>query len=176
MAVNMEVLLENNMLDDMPVELIDNLAEFVRKKQVEKSPISRSNQIVDAAMIKQSDWLALQDIPQSIIHTNRHGLHKVSPRPSPSSPGRKYHSRPSTVSSPSPHLAISTPPTCPAPSGDDDIFAMDEADTLPAFTLDQVQSRSTNSDIESTSTPTPTWKASSVPRFVCSFFSVQASL
>jgi len=164
-AANMEIFLENHMLDDMPVELIYRLAKFVRKKQADKSPVSRSNQIVETAMQNQSDWLALQDIPQPIIQANRHGLYKLSPKLSPSSPNKKPHRRTSALGSPLPSPTIH--PRASHPPSQGDIFVMDEAESLPAFNLDHIQPVSTRSNVGGPApTQTMAWKASSSVRFV----------
>jgi inhibitor of Bruton tyrosine kinase len=98
MAVNMETLLESQMLDDLTPDLVDQLGCFIRRQQTGKSPISRSNVLVNKAMANHADWLALQDIPQPIVRSNRHGFHK-SPNLSPPSP-RRIPRRPSGLLSP----------------------------------------------------------------------------
>jgi hypothetical protein len=157
MAVNMETLLESRMLDEMAPDLIRQLSEFVRRKQAEKSPVSRSNRLVDAAMRNHADWLALQDIPQPIVRANRTRPH--SPKLSPTISNRKLVRRPSGTNllKPSPSLRAQ-PHQSPL---DGDIFAMDDMDGFPALNLDPPPAAG---DTEAAPKLAPAWGASSAPR------------
>ena len=165
MSANMEILLENHMLDDMPPVLIKCLAEFVYKKQVEKSPEARSMLTVEAALEKHSEWLEQQDIPEPIIPLDRHAPHKASPKLSPSSPSRKLHRRPSALGS-----LLSSPTICAQPTSHlppvDGVFNTDEQDLFSSFNLDRIQPLSASLDTNQTSRPAAAWKANLVPRFV----------
>ena len=55
MARNMETLLESRMLDDLPMTLIRQLASFVRERQAEKLPVTRSGKLVEATMEKRKE-------------------------------------------------------------------------------------------------------------------------
>jgi inhibitor of Bruton tyrosine kinase len=163
-AANMETFLESRMLDDMPAHLIEQLAQYICRKQTEKSPVQRSNQLVATAMKNQSEWLALQDIPQPIIRASKAEL-KHSPKLSPSNPSRRLRHRPSTIGSPLDSPAIRAQTT---PLGDD-IFTMDEPDLLPHLSLEQTSPPSASAD--TVSIPVTAWKSSStVPRCVVFVF------
>ncbi|PFH48643.1 hypothetical protein AMATHDRAFT_5613 [Amanita thiersii Skay4041] len=157
MAVNLETLLESRMLDELPHRLIKQLGVFTRQKQAEKSPVSRTTVLLDAALVKHADWLELQDIPEPIVRLNR-PLQESSARGISNT--NKKSSRVSLASDP----AIPTAPTnenAPVtstaqqrairrpPSGDD-IFVMDDHEDQPAG-----GSHGGKSSV---------WKASSVPR------------
>jgi len=137
-AVNMETFLESRMFDDTPAHLVEQLAEFVFRKQTEKSPVQRSEQLIEKAMKNQRDWLALQDIPEPIARTSKVGLHKHSPKLSPSSPSKGPHRQPTITVSPFPSPMINAQfAPYSHPSSGDDIFAMDEPDALPPLSLGQ---------------------------------------
>ncbi|KAF8071818.1 hypothetical protein FPV67DRAFT_1482821 [Lyophyllum atratum] len=162
-TVNMELFLETGMLDDIPVALVKQLAQFARQKQTEKSPVSRSEQLVQAALTQHADWLALQDIPAPISRSNRaisrkeSATLKLTPRAGPS--GSPHHS-PSIR----PDRAIRRPPS------NDDIFAMDEADVPPSLIPDHSQNPLLVAGAQNITasaahvSPTPVWKAASTPR------------
>jgi hypothetical protein len=69
MSANIELLLQSRMLDDLPPRLIKQLSVFIRTQQQEKSPVSRSLVLLDAAMAKHYDWLQLQDFAQPLVRT-----------------------------------------------------------------------------------------------------------
>ncbi|THH07852.1 hypothetical protein EW145_g3098 [Phellinidium pouzarii] len=141
MARNMETLLESRMLDDFPSQLIKQLISFVRARQAEKHPLTRSGVLITKALDSCKDWLELQDIPQPIAPARRRGSSSwqnlQSPRMSPVA-GRnltsKWSRRPSLgqitpmLASPA-ELPPSTPPSTAArqdvPTGED-IFDMDD--------------------------------------------------
>ena len=50
-AINLECLMESRLLDEMAPDLISQLACFIRSEQAKKLPISRSNRLVDDAML-----------------------------------------------------------------------------------------------------------------------------
>lgn len=171
MAVNMELLLQAGMLDDIPVALVKQLAHFTQQMQAEKSPISRSGQLVAEALEKHADWLALQDISEPIPRPNHIPLHKnsINFKSSPSGPSKRVNRQ---GNSGSPHQSPSTQPlrVIHRPSSNDDIFTMDDADVPPAFLADNlhlpVPKPSAN----------PVWKAASTPRSVKCFYQLFALL
>ena len=139
MACNMETLLESHMLEDLQFSLVKRLATYVRSLQSIKQPYTRSNELVDKAMEKHADWLALQDFPTPIVRSeakrNAPGQVKMSPPAQPSSPGKRSRKRSGGLSLPSPLstpvLAPMTPVRLPALPGTtavagEDIFEMDD--------------------------------------------------
>ncbi|KAI0750595.1 hypothetical protein BC629DRAFT_1684927 [Irpex lacteus] len=70
-AQGMETFLEGHMLDDLPVDIVKQLAKFIRAQQADKSPLSRSNVLVVGAMERNAEWIALQDFPIPIVPTAR---------------------------------------------------------------------------------------------------------
>lgn len=149
MAANLELMLESQMLDCMTPGLISQLGAFIRAKQKKKSPVSRSNLLVDHAMEHHSDWLALQDIPQQIVPTNRPPRKEL-----PRAAGR-------AASKPSPRISPSSPTKPIHVPGDEDVFLMDDSDAPPSPSFEQ----------PAVSSP---WKAPSIaPRLVfCLSFSL----
>ncbi|KAG6857373.1 hypothetical protein H0H87_004733 [Tephrocybe sp. NHM501043] len=158
-TVNMELFLETGILDDIPSYLIKQLAQFARQKQVEKSPISRSDLLVEMALEKHKDWLELQDFPVPLGRQSQGISRKESATLKMSRTGPNS----------SPQQSPSTHPQLRRPASNDDIFAMDEA--LPSRIVDQsrpplsaANPLSSAEAASSTSNPTPVWKAASNPR------------
>jgi inhibitor of Bruton tyrosine kinase len=87
-SVNLETLLESRMLDELTSDLVNELGVYIRKQQALKSPISRTNRLVDKAMERNADWLAIQDIPQPLVRTNRLATNIPPPNLPISSPAR----------------------------------------------------------------------------------------
>ncbi|KAG6812376.1 hypothetical protein H0H92_003189 [Tricholoma furcatifolium] len=154
--VNMELFLETGMLDDIPVHLVKQLSHYAQQKQMEKSPISRSDLLVNLAIEKHSDWLALQDFPAPLGYAT----HTITRKESTSL--KRSKAVPSASPLPSPKVqpvrGLRHPPS------NDDIFTMDEA--LPPRFVDQpLSSTSTVNAPGSGPLPTPpVWKATSIPR------------
>lgn len=134
MAVTLETLLESRMLDDLRPDLIKQLSKFVRDEQLRKSPFTRSDLLVSAAMEKNAEWLALQDFPYPIIRSTK-GPIRESAKLSPPGPTRMSRQ---TSGSESPLLRPSLPSTSSLrPSklsmGPDEIFMMDDPEAdVPA--------------------------------------------
>jgi inhibitor of Bruton tyrosine kinase len=63
--------LESHLLDSMPSDTLAELTEYVIGRQGHRLPVSRSGILVSAAMDRQRDWLALQDIPKPTIRPHR---------------------------------------------------------------------------------------------------------
>lgn len=167
MAMNLECLLENRILEDMDMDLIAQLAKAIRVEQAKKLNVSRSNRLVDQAMKKHAEWLELQDIPQPIIRSSKAILApKQSPRLSPTNP---------SVSKPlrtprTPTMSIPESPVY-APKRDDttsdDIFSMDD-DSIPPLSLGSptptgILSAAVTKDTPPRGSQAPAWKAPSTP-------------
>ncbi len=117
------------MLDELPSDIITNLATFMGQQQEKKSPVSRSNQQVLGALDRNAAWLREQDIPQPIIRSSKAILAiRPTPRMSPANitlGGRATRPSPPTMSSNSPSLSRSV---SDVPGG---LFVMDEEISLP---------------------------------------------
>ncbi|EJF64315.1 hypothetical protein DICSQDRAFT_54213 [Dichomitus squalens LYAD-421 SS1] len=131
-AINMEVFLESRMLEDLTPDLIKQLSAFVRTAQAEKYPLSRSSKIVDKAMETWGEWLALQDIPQTIVPTFRSGAFRDSAKLSPPGPSKRPTKR-SDTSAPNSPMLRPTFSNRPVATGipDDEMFIMDEPEPPP---------------------------------------------
>ncbi|KAJ7256495.1 hypothetical protein B0H12DRAFT_1112353 [Mycena haematopus] len=161
MTANMETLLESRMLDDLTPALIKELSKFVARKQTEKSPKVRSNFMIDRAMAIHGDWLALQDIPETIVPSSRFPGRRDGPR-SPTSAKQRRSGNASLSNSPVIAAQSSTTaqsldhPSSNAAIGD--IFEMDDTElALPAPSIP-------TTDPFVSASPIPVWKASSTPR------------
>lgn len=140
MSCNLETLLVSRMLDELQFSLVKRLSAFVRTLQDRKQPFARSNTLVEKAMEKHADWLALQDIPTAIVRSDvKKGSlaqTKMSP-PSPGGAGKRSRRRSGGVALPSPLtsplLAPVTQARLPIVPAGDDIFEMDvgEPDSHP---------------------------------------------
>ncbi|KZT25316.1 hypothetical protein NEOLEDRAFT_1065494 [Neolentinus lepideus HHB14362 ss-1] len=130
MAVTLETLLESCMLDDLRPDLIKQLSKFVRDQQLNKSPVTRSNRLVNAALEKNAGWLTLQDFPQPIVRSNKGPLRdsvKLSP-PGPTRMTRQLSGSESPLLRPS--LPSTSSPRPPKSSiGPDEIFMMDDSES-----------------------------------------------
>ncbi|GLB40300.1 putative regulator of chromosome condensation (RCC1) repeat [Lyophyllum shimeji] len=162
-TVNMELFLEAGMLEDIPISLVRQLARFAGKKQAEKSPVSRSDRLIDAALTKHGDWLALQDIPTPIVRSHQAISRKES---------ATLKLTPIAGPSGSPRLSPSIRPdrSIRRPPSSDDIFAMDDADMPPSLIADHSQDPSSLKKPPSAAPSLPAtpassvWKAASIPR------------
>ena len=173
LAQNLETFLEGRMLDDLPMNLIRQFAEFVRGRQAQKLPVTRSGKMVDKALETWKDWLALQDIPQFII-PGRNVLHnqirhspKVSPEDISQAPKRNQHltagQLPASYSPPQDLRIPITPPSAPVrgtvENVPDDIFVMDDIPPL-SIPPSQEYSRAIDpKDVPSTPEKYSPWKA-----------------
>ncbi|KAJ7864863.1 hypothetical protein B0H14DRAFT_2735954 [Mycena olivaceomarginata] len=132
------------------------LSKFVIKTQTKKSPKVRSNFMVDRAMAVYGDWLALQDIPETIIPSSRFPTRRDAPL-SPTPAKRRRSGTVSLSNSPviAPQASAAVQPSNPTI---DDLFEMDDSElVLPAPSVLPTE------PVVSTST-VPVWKASSTPR------------
>ena len=166
----MESFLESCILDEIPHSLVKQLAKYVRTKQMEKSPFSRSDTFVNEMMEKYAEWLSEQDLPEPIIRTNAlmisharasagssllkkgRSMEKISP--SMLGSRMKLSSTESTTGQ-----SISTPQHVlrRLPETEDDVFVMDEIDVSPA---------SSSATAMPISVPVPAWKPSGSTRSV----------
>ncbi|GJJ07428.1 hypothetical protein Clacol_001630 [Clathrus columnatus] len=128
-ACNLEAIMENRLFDndreriyDMEA-LIPALSTFIRARQADFSPITRSGLAMNELMKRHADWLCLQDIPGPIVRTQLPFQEKQSPR-----------------------LVPSTPAPSSKPGAEDDIFLMDEtpAMVITSFGSNILQSQSTS--------------------------------
>lgn len=161
MAMNLECLLENRILEDMDMDLIGQLAKAIRAEQAKKLHISRSNCLVNQALEKHADWLKLQDIPQPIVRSSKAILApRQSPRLSPTAPAI---GKPATRSPP---RSIPESPMNRHRKDDnvgDDIFEMDE-EHIPPLNLGSPQvagllSVASNKETGSRPTNMPAWRS-----------------
>ena len=148
-ACNLEAIMESHFLDDTQPELIKALSGFVRSRQAEKSPIMRSNTIVETALRKASSWLKLQDLPQPLVRTQwsgRDSLKLDAATPDQSSfPRRASIPAQSPFSSPILSATIKqSPPRTPKPGQGDDIFHMDDipVNSIPTLHIGRPQTPS----------------------------------
>ncbi|KAG5351469.1 hypothetical protein C0989_006387 [Termitomyces sp. Mn162] len=147
-TVNMELFLEAGMLEDMPPYLIQQLAQYARKEQIRKAPISRSDQVTNMVLEKHADWLALQDFPVPLGRQSQGISRKES----------SVRAGSNTIPQQSPNIH----PELRPPPSNDDIFVMDEA-LVPHD--GPSTSRTVNASLAPvTPTPAPVWKAPSAPR------------
>lgn len=149
MAVNMETLLEQRKLDDVPHRLVKQLAVFGRQKQAEKSPVSRTTVSFDILREKYAEWLAGEDFAEPIIRPNQ----------PPQGRGLNIERKKSRLSlrgppEPAGTLSIAQRTMRRPPSGED-IFIMDETD-VSRMARDVAPAPSSNG----------VWKPHSVPRLV----------
>ena len=185
----MESFLESRILDEIPQSLVKQLAKFVRAKQVEKSPFSRSDAFVNEMMKKYAEWLAGQDVPEPIVKANAlmiphtrvsagSSLLRKGSSMEKISPSMFSRIKPSiTVASPSTEPTTGQPITTPQrtlrrlPLGDD-VFVMDEMDMThsPSVEVGSLPPASSSTTAMSISVPVPAWKASTSTRSVDPFF------
>ncbi|KAJ9118635.1 hypothetical protein QFC22_003855 [Naganishia vaughanmartiniae] len=78
-ACNLETMMENGLLDDMDIRILNDLTDFVRDRQAEKLPVTRSGILLDMAMEKYKDWMVLQDFSEPRLRIPR-DIKPKSPR------------------------------------------------------------------------------------------------
>ena len=121
MIANLEAFLEQRMLDDVPHRLVKHLAVFARKKQAEKSPMSRTTVLFDTLKEKYAQWLTEEDFPEPIIRSSR-----------PQGRGVNIATKRSMLSLSGPadssDVFSMTQRTIRRPPSGEEIFIMDEAD------------------------------------------------
>ncbi|EIW84456.1 hypothetical protein CONPUDRAFT_100586 [Coniophora puteana RWD-64-598 SS2] len=138
-AANLEMFLEGRMLDDVAHGPLRGLTEFIRKEQLDKSPVSRSEILGREAMEKHKEWVEMQDWPAPVEEYRPVAIHR-SPRMS------RVSSITNTNTSAAVASAVGGSPVAqglgapgvgvPGPAEEDELFAMD-ADVPPALNLDE---------------------------------------
>ena len=123
-AVNMETFLESRMLDDLSPDLVTELATFARKKQVQRLRLDELDAQVARLMAAHADWLAMADVAEPVIPSNR--ARKDSAKMSPSASTKTLRKPPSSPTLGA-QVQVSTI------GGNDDIFEMDDA--IPPFNM-----------------------------------------
>jgi hypothetical protein len=78
-ACNLEAMMENGLLDDMDIRILNDLTNFVRDRQSEKLPLTRSGILLDMAMERHRDWMMMQDFPEPRLRYPR-DIKPKSPR------------------------------------------------------------------------------------------------
>lgn len=150
-ACNLEAIMESRLLErerepDSEM-LIPALSAFVRARQADNAPVTRSGIISEEAMKKHQAWLDLQDIPGPLLRT-------------PYRP-RDTTRRSSATSLPSPRRL---PPN--NNSSMDDIFMMD----VPSGDDPKQHEMASSTSVGVHSVLKPAWKAAmtqeSIPKFV----------
>lgn len=154
-AINLDSFLQGHLLDDVPYVLIKHLARFVKGRQVEKSPFSRSDGFADEMLHKHAAWLEGQDIPSTIVKTITTRPFKTDRSKLPPFPA-KVVQKDSFTSPTNYGTALRR-----LPSGDE-IFCMDEQES------GQLTS---SKEALSAPNPPPIWKPTSTPRSVYTFLS-----
>lgn len=142
MTANLELLLESRILDDLDPRVARKLSEHARAKQTAQSPASRSNRLGLAALEKHKEWLALQDIPVTVIPSQKLWSGKDSPKMSPPSSVKKAAGRPLMYYSPTMSPVLRSSVTLQQPPMGDEIFAMDDdvdGGTSASFKSNSVQ-------------------------------------
>lgn len=164
LAVNLESFLGSRLLDEIPYALVKQLSKYIKERQLDKSPFSRSDIFANELLVKHADWLQEIDIPQTIVRT----VNASSFRREPSGAGNLKISPPTPAKTPQrpshPKVVLSSSPTLRRLPSDDDIFQMDEPETtteaqtpVPALSPSVPQSK-------------PMWKPQSTQRCVINFF------
>jgi hypothetical protein len=135
---SMETVLEGQLLDDLPPDILSELAAFCRERQGAKAPISRSGLLVSELMAKHATWAADLDVGKPTGGARR--FRPIVPRssgPSPSmiSPGPSPSLHPSYTSPRiRPATSPSNSPALIASQGGDEPFSMDDDFSLDVAT------------------------------------------
>ncbi|GAA5990096.1 hypothetical protein JCM10908_005820 [Rhodotorula pacifica] len=140
LASSMETVLETDLLDELPADLISALTAFVRERQGAKHPIARSGVLVNELVARHAEYYAETDVarPTGAAKRYRPVIVPNSPRPSPSqfSPALSPQLAPTNLAQRSPLVrAAGSPalsPSMPALREVDEPFALDEDFMLDA--------------------------------------------
>lgn len=155
---------------------------------MEKAPFSRGSKFVEKAMWKHAEWLALQDIPETIVRsaavtaTTRCGAAGSMMRKEGSGSGGvspptltpvvkkavQKLAMTSSLSNPNSNSSLQMPRVLRRPPSGDDIFMMDDNEpqataTTTATTLD-MPPMTLPMSVAPLASP-PVWKAHGVPRY-----------
>lgn len=143
-------MLESGLLDEMDDDVLQELCNVIAKKQDKRLGVSRDGSLMDEAVGKWGDWLALQDIPQHRIRAPYKPRVMRSPKIEPTPTTRRRKGSPSPVTSPE------------IKAQGDDIFSMDEEASPMVSAKGSRGSRPmTPLDLQSTKTNL-TWKSKTV--------------
>lgn len=177
MAQNMETLLESRMLDELAPDLVKQLASYVRAAQETKAHVTRSGVLVEIAMAKNAEWLAIQDVPQTIVRTVKPVVPKdakMSPPLSTSMSMTEMSARQRKQSMKSLEASPLLRPTIPARSnrnslhvGEDEMFLMDGVEPVSLTKLaaeEQAGAKEKEAVDLTPKTSTAGWKVPSTPR------------
>ena len=119
-SINMETFLQNHMLDEFPDVLVKELAQFVKTRQIEKSPFSRSDSLMNQLLAKHAEWLA-EHIPSDIVRTassgssRAEGIAVMTVKTTPKPP----------IATKTAHASKNSGKSLRRPPSGDDIFIMD---------------------------------------------------
>ena len=113
---SMETMLESGLLDELHEDVLLELSEVIAEKQAKKLSVARTGELVQEAMKRQKEWLALQDIPTPRIRIPWKKRVRASPVITPLDAGRMI--------SPSPSPSVE-------PQGDE-MFTMDDEVHTPS--------------------------------------------
>ncbi|KAF9441684.1 hypothetical protein P691DRAFT_812198 [Macrolepiota fuliginosa MF-IS2] len=142
-TANMELFLESHMLDDIPQDLVLQLAHFVQAKQKAKAPFTRGGQLVGRVTENWKGWLESQDVPVPFVRSNKPWQEKKNWLPLPNFEKLEIRVGASKV--------LRRPPSV------DDIFAMDDTEVSdPRASLQQT--------VGSPSVGGPAWKIYVAPK------------
>ncbi|GAA5880086.1 hypothetical protein JCM3774_003304 [Rhodotorula dairenensis] len=140
LASSMETVLETDLLDELPADLVHALTAFVRERQGAKHPIARSGVLVQDLIARHLEYYTDTDVarPTGAAKRYRPMIVPNSPRPSPSqfSPALSPQLAPTNSAPRSPLVRASgspaVSPSLPALREADEPFALDEDFMLDA--------------------------------------------
>jgi hypothetical protein len=125
---SMETMLESGLLDEMDDDVLQELCGVIAKKQEIRLGVSRDGSLVNEAVGKWGDWLALQDIPQPRIRQPYRPRVMRSPKITPADASVSTKRRSKRGNSPPPGVSPMMSPEVKS-QAQDDIFTMDEEST-----------------------------------------------
>jgi hypothetical protein len=124
----METMLESGLLDEMDDDVLQELCGVIAKKQEIRLGVSRDGSLVNEAVGKWGDWLALQDIPQPRVRQPYKPRVMRSPKITPVDASVSTKRRSKRGNSPPPGVSPMMSPEVKN-QAQDDIFTMDEEST-----------------------------------------------
>lgn len=133
---SMETMLESGLLDDMDDETLAELSKTIEQKQNKKLWVSRSQALVQTAMVKHKEWLSQQDIPIPRVRQPWRWKPREAPLGAAPASASKGKGKASIAARPPP-LAQDGSPRVGLSSGDtaaDGIFQMDDDVPSPLAT------------------------------------------
>ncbi|KAJ3576540.1 hypothetical protein NP233_g344 [Leucocoprinus birnbaumii] len=139
---NMELFLQSHMLDELPIELVYQLARYAQEKQKEKAPFVNGGKLLDEVMIRWCDWLDDTDVPVPFVRSWRVWREKTKSLPIP-----KFERKVDAVGEK--EKGLRKPPSA------DDLFVMDDTEG-PTLLHDPAQSAAASAG--------PAWKVYVAPK------------